>query len=101
MHNKDIIFDMDNKKVGLVDSNCSGMNIVKNITYVEDINITKKTDYEVDFLTMIVIAIVIILIVGLYRLKNNRKFLWIKVDNERSDMHAIEMDKVIQVMDNA
>jgi hypothetical protein len=87
MHNKDIIFDLDNKRVGLVDSNCSGLNISKNMIYYEDVILPMKSNYEKEcenkiktyiysifIVSAIAILIIILLVYGIYRLKHNKSF---------------------------
>jgi hypothetical protein len=94
MHNKDIIFDLDNNRVGLVDSNCGGLSIVKNVTYVQDDTNNVEEDKECEtrvapykvalyVLVFIVICIVIILVVGIWKLKRTKRFLWIRVEDDR------------------
>jgi hypothetical protein len=97
MHNKDIIFDLDNKKIGLVDSNCSGLNIIKNITYVEDADRVVKSKFEKEcenkiqtYLTAICLVlfiafiVIVFLLLGIYRLKKNKNFLWMKMNESRN-----------------
>jgi hypothetical protein len=93
MHNKDIIFDVDNKRIGLVDSNCGGLSIIKNVTYIEDIIVNKtinnyekecqrKIQYYINALFIVIILAIIIIAVllyGIYRLKKSKHFLWIKL----------------------
>jgi hypothetical protein len=96
MHDKDIIFELDNKTIGLVESNCSGFNIVKNAIYVEDIDVIVKSKYEKEcdnriqtyiyaiiFVIIFAVIVIILLVYGIYKLKNNENFFWMRLNDNR------------------
>lgn len=106
MHNHDIIFDNDNKRIGLVSSNCEmskglienqddDQNVDNNNNNLvpNDANKTNCSD-EISFLRNVCIAvtIIMIIIIGVLmyiisELRRNGKFLWISLndDLERSN----------------
>jgi hypothetical protein len=114
MHNHDIIFDLQNKKIGLVESNCAAENVLKLFPLAPapsaTLTPTGSCDAKVDlYIKMIILItslasiVIIILAYALHRLRLGQSFLWMRLSSEEimaSDRvlskHQINLDKVIQ-----
>jgi hypothetical protein len=123
MHNHDIIFDVENMRVGFAEANCGNINIIPNITYVETTVITKDGPqavtadcqklierYVIAIYLVLIIAVMVILglLFGMYRMRRRQNFLWFRfedqqrkpiyltIENTMSEKNDLEMDKVIQ-----
>jgi hypothetical protein len=123
MHNHDIIFDLQNKKIGLIESNCAGENFVKINPQTPSIinnsvplipSSADSCDAKVDMYTKVIIIIsalgaiiIILLALGLHRLRNGQNFLWVRLNREESSTtdkaisnQQIDMGKVIEQIES-
>jgi putative effector of murein hydrolase len=100
MHNHDIIFDVEHKRIGLVESNCGGVTIVPNITYTSEIVVNTTNNksitafgtecqneikqYKILTAVVIILSTIIImaLIYGMYKVRRRQNFLWLRFSNE-------------------
>ena len=95
MHNHDIIFDLENRKIGFVESNCSGeesfylnynkFRNVKVISSNRNCEVTVNMYFNI-ILTVTIISIFIISLISLavYRLNQGNNFLWTKLSTDES-----------------
>lgn len=107
MHNKDIIFDKENKRIGFVKANCNGalitsqkdiLNEEKNNTYLNERNGNDFTN-NISFIiycliTAFMIITIIFLSIALYRIRKGKNCLCIKIINP-TPQH-IQFDRVIE-----
>lgn len=96
MHNHDIIFDNENKKIGLVSSKCDrangSFNFNKNkdnTNNVKTINTTCDNNNAIKFYRMLCIfaSIVVFVVIVLFayavrKLRREGKFLWISLNDD-------------------
>lgn len=123
MHNHDIIFDLKNKKIGLIESNCSGEGFVKINPQTPSIinnsvpiipSSSDSCDAKVDLYRKVIILIsslgaiiIILLALGLHRLRNGQNFLWVRLHREENSTtekaisnQQIDMGKVIEQIES-
>lgn len=92
MHNHDIIFDNENKKIGLVSSECDrangdyNFNNKQNYYNVNTINATCDNENVIKFYKMmciiasiIVFAVIVLFAYAVRKLRREGKFLWISL----------------------
>lgn len=103
MHNHDIIFDNDNKRIGLISSNCEMRKTFTYDNYDEDYNkynndnkvpvVNDKNKYtcENDIIFLrnicIAVAIIMVIIIGVLvyiigELRKNGRFLWLTLNED-------------------
>lgn len=95
MHNHDIIFDNENKKIGLVSSECDRVNGKYNFNNkdvgnaAKTINTTCDNDNAIKFYRFmcIVASVTVIVIIFLFayavrKLRREGKFLWISLNDD-------------------
>jgi hypothetical protein len=99
MHNHDIIFDVENKRIGMVEARCNGLTVINNITYIADnvvhLNTSEYAETcgeKIKFYTTVIMVvattatvIIGVLAYGLYRLRKKQKFLWMRFDNNSTN----------------
>lgn len=90
MHNHDFIFDNENDRIGIVESDCGNANFIQN---KEKVYVEEKTS----ILFIIILACVVVIIIcciGIWKLTQGQKFLWLKVptNNNATEMSVIVGD---------
>jgi hypothetical protein len=103
MHNHDIIFDMQENRIGFAPSFCSGKNVsvVKEKIYIE------KSDagYYRKILHFVVggfSLIILFLLLALRKLRRGQQFLWMTVSNSEEAVNKNDVSMIIErnVMNN-
>lgn len=91
MHNHDIIFDIENARIGLVASQCSTTSrrrymtsVSKNKIEIEQTCDNKEYFYQCVIVSLIVFFMIIItvLLIGINKIRNGKKFLWLKLSEQ-------------------
>lgn len=94
MHNHDIVFDIQNSKIGLASSDCSSTRIATELPIKKmDTPINTNTEttcknkeqmyiFAIIGLCAFFMIIIILLLMGISRMKKGEKFLWMKLSDE-------------------
>lgn len=102
MHNHDIVFDVMNKRIGLVSSSCDSVSAVKfnPNSDLNDLVSNDSKDHEstcgsgttnknfymmiIFMLSILIVLIVMIFVLAICRFRRGQNFLWMKLNNEES-----------------
>jgi hypothetical protein len=93
MHNHDIVFDNENKRIGLVSSECDKVDkfdiIEKKFRPNSDFNFGATCDREIRYLrtvciltTILIVIIVVLFFYAIRKLRREGKFLWISLNED-------------------
>lgn len=100
MHNHDVIFDLENKRIGLAVADCAASNFNtdgKKDNIIDNKPIPTPVDHTEDceqlvsyYFTLICLVsvsftiIIIILLIGLNKLRRGESFLWLRLPSDNS-----------------